>query len=360
MDELAKSYQVLGLQPGASAEEARQAYRDLVNVWHPDRFGHDERLRLKAQEKLKEINGAYEVVKASLFDQSIAPHSATAVAAGDPTNPSTEPATENLSRGRGHWVILGLVGAALLATGLFIALKRKPDGKPASVATTSEPRLLAPRSALVFNGNGRVEISTTGLLAGTFTLECWAMTTRPKGTETIVSSRGPKDFGFDIKFREGKRFHGDIGDGSQWLAKMANATFRYNRGIWYHIAYVVTPDRYTIYVNGTAIDDGLIYPRGSPMLYDADHRLRIGSDELETADLDGSIAELRIWKVARSAEQIKQNMNVTLSGKESDLQGYWRFDEGTGTEITDCSGHNFGGTLVGNVKWTTNAPPIAR
>ena len=50
---------VLGLAPGASIAEVRQAYRDLANVWHPDRFGHSPRLQEKGQEKLKEINAAY-------------------------------------------------------------------------------------------------------------------------------------------------------------------------------------------------------------------------------------------------------------------------------------------------------------
>jgi hypothetical protein len=36
MDELARCYRVLGLEPGASLEEVKSAYRDLVNVWHPD------------------------------------------------------------------------------------------------------------------------------------------------------------------------------------------------------------------------------------------------------------------------------------------------------------------------------------
>src|ERR1051326_8349139 len=51
---------VLGLAPGASRERIREAYRDLVQVWHPDRFSHDPRLQQKAQEKLKEINEAYD------------------------------------------------------------------------------------------------------------------------------------------------------------------------------------------------------------------------------------------------------------------------------------------------------------
>jgi len=59
-------YQVLGLKTGVSEEEIRQAYRDLVNVWHPDRFSHNPRLQEKAQEKLKEINEACRVLLSSL------------------------------------------------------------------------------------------------------------------------------------------------------------------------------------------------------------------------------------------------------------------------------------------------------
>ena len=51
-------YRVLGLEPGVSLEELKQTHRDLVKVWHPDRFVDDPRLQRKAQEKLKEINMA--------------------------------------------------------------------------------------------------------------------------------------------------------------------------------------------------------------------------------------------------------------------------------------------------------------
>jgi hypothetical protein len=58
--DLNKYYELLGVAPGASGRELKDAYRDLAKVWHPDRFSHDPRLQQKAQEKLKEINEAYE------------------------------------------------------------------------------------------------------------------------------------------------------------------------------------------------------------------------------------------------------------------------------------------------------------
>lgn len=54
---------ILGLEPGASYEQIQEAYRDLIKVWHPDRFAHDPRLQQKAHEQLKKINEAYSQLK---------------------------------------------------------------------------------------------------------------------------------------------------------------------------------------------------------------------------------------------------------------------------------------------------------
>ena len=53
---------LLELDHCSSVEEARRAYRDLVRVWHPDRFSGDPRLRDRAEEKVKQLNLAYETL----------------------------------------------------------------------------------------------------------------------------------------------------------------------------------------------------------------------------------------------------------------------------------------------------------
>ena len=56
---LREYYLVLGLEPGASLREVKQAHRAGVKRWHPDQFSCDARLEQLAEEKLKEINEAY-------------------------------------------------------------------------------------------------------------------------------------------------------------------------------------------------------------------------------------------------------------------------------------------------------------
>lgn len=55
-----RDFQVLGLSADASPAEVKKAYRELVKRWHPDRFHSQSPLeRRKADEKIKEITGAY-------------------------------------------------------------------------------------------------------------------------------------------------------------------------------------------------------------------------------------------------------------------------------------------------------------
>ena len=63
MDDNSRYYKILGLKTGASEEDLKNAYRDLVQVWHPDRFTHNPSLQKRAEEQLKEINNAYEAIR---------------------------------------------------------------------------------------------------------------------------------------------------------------------------------------------------------------------------------------------------------------------------------------------------------
>ncbi|MBR4308747.1 MAG: J domain-containing protein [Oscillospiraceae bacterium] len=54
-------YEVLGVPHGASEEDIKKAYRELVRKYHPDKYT-DNPLADLAQEKMKEINEAYDTL----------------------------------------------------------------------------------------------------------------------------------------------------------------------------------------------------------------------------------------------------------------------------------------------------------
>jgi curved DNA-binding protein CbpA len=59
MKELKNYYRVLGINPGASQEEIKKAFRRMASLYHPD---HNPQNPREAEEKFKEINQAYEVL----------------------------------------------------------------------------------------------------------------------------------------------------------------------------------------------------------------------------------------------------------------------------------------------------------
>ena len=55
-------YKVLGVSPDASDDEIKKAYRALARKYHPDNYNGSDLADL-AEEKMKEVNEAYDAVK---------------------------------------------------------------------------------------------------------------------------------------------------------------------------------------------------------------------------------------------------------------------------------------------------------
>jgi hypothetical protein len=95
LDDLRECYRVLELAPGATLEDVKRSYRELVKVWHPDRFASDSKLQQKAGEKIKEINLAYEQIceisAKSMHSEPMTQNSSTGRTSNAARNPNPRP-----------------------------------------------------------------------------------------------------------------------------------------------------------------------------------------------------------------------------------------------------------------------------
>ena len=58
------AYKILGIEPTASDDEVKKAYRKMAIKFHPDKVAHlGEELQAQANEKIKSVNNAYEEIK---------------------------------------------------------------------------------------------------------------------------------------------------------------------------------------------------------------------------------------------------------------------------------------------------------
>jgi hypothetical protein len=102
-------------------------------------------------------------------------------------------------------------------------------------------------------------------------------------------------------------------------------------GVWTHLAVVFDGKTLNAYVNG----DGSInsQPLTNVSFNFTQQSLRLGRRISNESDFKGKIAEVRLWKTARTQAEIQATMHRRLS--DPGLVGYWPLDEGSGTTVYD-------------------------
>ncbi|HKR00310.1 MAG TPA: J domain-containing protein [Pyrinomonadaceae bacterium] len=133
IDELDRCYELLGVKAGASVQELKTAHRDLAKVWHPDRFAHDPRLQQKAQEKLKEINEAFDQIMAEKAGRR-----SRASASANPSEKTRQSPSPAVPARRTRWQLI--LPAVLVFAAIFFAASRaliSSGGQKSSEAVTT-------------------------------------------------------------------------------------------------------------------------------------------------------------------------------------------------------------------------------
>ncbi|MBL8171571.1 MAG: hypothetical protein JNJ50_25655 [Acidobacteria bacterium] len=176
----------------------------------------------------------------------------------------------------------------------------------------------AKRRGLVFDGkDDYIEIPLNdGLKAHKrFTLEAWVKV--PSGERQILFDTGQAA----LEVSRGKfavRLRQTSGDSIPLSADNKVVTDQ-----WVHIAGVFDGAELTLYENGE-LQGSAKKVSGSPRFSYAP-AFMLGRHHEKTANfLDGELAEVRLWNTSRSPKQIKDSMNLNLTGRETGLVGYWR------------------------------------
>ena len=149
-----------------------------------------------------------------------------------------------------------------------------------------------------------------------------------------------------------------------------------NPGEWYHIAatYSYATREVCIYVNGklqsrgTDLGNSASTPfnlagRAFYDLYLQDpetykdykdwsnfRQFFLGKSYDDSRQLNGDITEVRVWSVARSEQEIWDNM-YDVDPKTPGLIGYWKFDEGEGNVIKDWTGNGNDAVAEKDLDW---------
>lgn len=209
-------------------------------------------------------------------------------------------------------------------------------------------------------GNGYLAAPTRGAetVSGAFTVEAWVRPRNATRTMTLFSTRTPTtDFGFTFKLFNGTGVMGHIGSGNAWLNTEASADFTYRAGEWMHIAYSVGVFGHTLYINGwKAGEGGGLF--GQAVLLDARHAISLGRDGLYGEFFDGDLDEVRVWRTARTGDQIAANFRRRADDTDPDLVACWHLDEPAGRTTAADSRGFWHANYSGAVTPTALATPV--
>jgi hypothetical protein len=129
-------------------------------------------------------------------------------------------------------------------------------------------------------------------------------------------------------------------------ATRVNSTTSYPvDGTWGHVAATYDGVNMKLFINGIQEGGNIA---SSNIVANAVN-LGIGADPSPADYFQGQMDEVRVWNVARTVGEIQANMCKKLTGLESGLVGYWRFNETSGSVATDATANANNGLINGTL-----------
>ncbi|AFY57237.1 laminin G domain-containing protein [Rivularia sp. PCC 7116] len=165
------------------------------------------------------------------------------------------------------------------------------------------------------------------------THELWFRTTDPNaGIFSIIGSANPDRA---IFLQNGILHANNFNDSLNYVTAHGQ---NLADGNWHHVAHVIdgSLNQQRLYVNGQFVGVGT--GGASPITYN--NHLHIGyAPHSNSKYFRGDIDEVRVWNKAKTQAEIQQTMYKSLQGNESNLLGYWNFDNNSAEDVS-VNNHN--------------------
>lgn len=180
------------------------------------------------------------------------------------------------------------------------------------------------------SGHGGMSCGVVDFTEKSITIEFWMYLNSADVEKITILGTSGTDAGFLVSVRANS-----ANTGALELRLFAKDTQRntahfyipreYFVGKWVHIAYVISAEeeKAYAYVNG-----GYFGEKNALGGYYGNNTTALGIGQWWSDPKPyGKLADIRIWKIARSADEIAQNYNKPLTGTEQGLYAYYNFND---------------------------------
>ncbi|MDR0995297.1 MAG: T9SS type A sorting domain-containing protein [Tannerella sp.] len=192
--------------------------------------------------------------------------------------------------------------------------------------------LADPVVGMNFDGTGRAYTELPIYADGSFSIEGWF---RPEaGKEGTLFSYGSGDNYLSLALTADAHLTATFG-----TEKFTSDKTIGTDGTWQYIAlaYDREANSFNVYdFSGTTSQTLFNTPPSPVQTPTTDGKLTVGNVAIGNSDgFHGAVARLHFYSTAHSQDDVKAEMNLSLSGTEANLVGYWPMDEGEGTVAAD-------------------------
>ena len=199
-------------------------------------------------------------------------------------------------------------------------------------------------NALQFSGGKYVNIPHSASLAlSNVTLQARVKplsTYVYQGIVTKEPTGSSSQLGYGFRQRTNNTFWFTIGK-EGWGASPQSTTILVP-GIWYHLTGTYDGTYIKLYVNGV-LESTVTYVN---LVINSTAAIKIGILNSLSEAFNGSIYEVRVWNIVKTAEEIECNYNKSVDPASPGLFAYWRLNESSGNTSFDATSNANNGTLV--------------